>query len=356
MAYDDERDDKLVASADFDGPTRDRRCTDVLCLGLLFIMWGVMTGIGVYAVQEGDFRLVLYPLDYDGNVCGTDFGSTDMTDYPNLYYINSFTGGVCVSECPTVSDKLASELDTNLTESPAIDLRTFVTYGGVWQTDGALLEEDFLQVGNYSGSEDVLFCSEDSCFPDSDDVSASWSSSGVRKGFGYAYYAGDTFELLWRCYYTTQAERQIEEAVSDGSGGLAVVDDLTAAWNKIFADMYTARRYVFGFGFGLSTAISFVYIFLMRIPMLLDLMIWGSLLVTILLFFIGGYYSWKLAVDWDDADPQVVGDKTINVGDRKKDEVSCRSVQQTHANSSRSPRARNSLPLLCMLSVFSCWS
>ena len=79
-------DEKLVASADFDGPTRHRHCTDVLCLLLLCAVWVVMTAIGVYSVQEGDYRLVLYPLDYDGNICGTDFAA-DMTDFPYLLYV-----------------------------------------------------------------------------------------------------------------------------------------------------------------------------------------------------------------------------------------------------------------------------
>lgn len=63
--------DKLVAPADFDGPTKERHCTDVLCLILIIVSWVVMSGIGAYAVMNGDTRLILYPLDYDGNICGT---------------------------------------------------------------------------------------------------------------------------------------------------------------------------------------------------------------------------------------------------------------------------------------------
>jgi hypothetical protein len=40
---------------------------------LLFAMWTAMTGIGIHAVTNGDYRLVVYPLDYDGNICGTDY-------------------------------------------------------------------------------------------------------------------------------------------------------------------------------------------------------------------------------------------------------------------------------------------
>lgn len=336
MVYEEDN-EKLVRSADFDGPTKDRRCTDVLCIGLIFAMWGVMTGIGIYAMQEGDYRLVLYPMDYDGNVCGTDYGSIDMTEYPNLYYVNSFTGGVCVKDCPSVKlqdDENATETtdstsnattttadDSNSTtideETSRIDIRTFITYGGVWQADGAWLDPNFLETANYTGSEDALFCDEESCFPDSDDPSASWSSRGVRRGFGYAYYAGDTYELLWRCYYTTTAERQIEQALGgasdSGIGNLEIVNDATAVWNRLFADLYAARKYVLGFGFGVSLAVSFTYIFLMRLPILLDFMIWVSILMTIAMFGLGGYFSWQYADTWTNEDPQTVDDKTINV-------------------------------------------
>jgi hypothetical protein len=73
MAADDSENDKLVAPADFDGPIERRHCTDLLFLLLLICMWVAMTGVGIHAVTEGDYRLVLYPLDYDGNICGTDF-------------------------------------------------------------------------------------------------------------------------------------------------------------------------------------------------------------------------------------------------------------------------------------------
>jgi len=63
--------EKLSAPADFDGPTKDRHCTDLLCFLLIIASWVTMTGIGVYAVTNGDIRLILNPLDYDGNICGT---------------------------------------------------------------------------------------------------------------------------------------------------------------------------------------------------------------------------------------------------------------------------------------------
>jgi hypothetical protein len=80
----EEQGDKLVAAPDFRGPVEHRHCTDVLFLILLFAMWTAMTGIGIHAVTNGDYRLVVYPLDYDGNICGTDFAEDMVRTYiPN---------------------------------------------------------------------------------------------------------------------------------------------------------------------------------------------------------------------------------------------------------------------------------
>ena len=67
--YEEDKDcgEPLIAPPDFDGPTAKRHFTDVLCTLLLWIMWISMTRLGIYAIQNGDYRLILYPLDYAGN-------------------------------------------------------------------------------------------------------------------------------------------------------------------------------------------------------------------------------------------------------------------------------------------------
>jgi hypothetical protein len=70
-----------------------------------------------------------------------------------------------------------------------VDLRTLVTYGGIWQTKGAVLQPDFIIVANYNFTNDAIYCNQERCFPDPNDVTSSWDSPGVRRGFGYAYYA-----------------------------------------------------------------------------------------------------------------------------------------------------------------------
>lgn len=307
--YDHDR-EKLVAPADFDGPTKNRHCTDLLCFLLLIAAWVAMTGIGSYAVANGNIDLVIRPLDFDGNICGTSFGNqSDMTDYPYLLYLNSFTGGVCVRECPDL---------TNATADGLTDVRTLLTYGGAWQYEGggAELPADYIQVGDYSNSSDAIFCNNNNCYP-SNSTELSWLAPGVNQGYGFAYYAATTYELLFRCYVTTEAEARLAELTNANAtssvSDIGVVGDVSSFWNKLYADLYLARKYILGFGFGASMGVSLVYIFLMRLPVLLTATIWASIFATIALFYLGGYYAYSQAAHWAAAIPQTVGDQTIRV-------------------------------------------
>lgn len=300
MSFEDEESVKLVAPADFYGPTQQRHCTDTLCGVMIFLMWAAMSVIGISACTNGDYRIVLYPLDYDGNICGTDYAA-NMTEYPYLLYVNSYTGGVCVNKCPS----LRGQVENNVT-----DVRTLVTYGGVWQTQGAELPADFIQVANYSESKDARFCSLDSCFPNND-TQQSWNSQGVNEGFGYAYYVGDTFPLLWRCYLTSEAEDAIQLEVQSNTTMIQQQPGYDF-FNNLFADMWMARFYIFGFGFGVAVGISFVYTILLRLPLLLTFVIWSSVFISIAMFMLAGYYAVTQANTWDNQEPQVHDDTTIS--------------------------------------------
>jgi len=298
--------DELQAPADWDGPVEDRRCTDILVLLMLWASWIAMTGVGIYAVTEGDYRKVVFPLDYDGNICGTDYGDIDMTDFPKLYYVNSYTGGVCVKDCPEVSKALQNK-------SLVSDVRTLITYGGLYQVEGSIVPANYISIGNYTNSDDVVYCSQESCYPNASDPSSSWTTDGVAESFGMAYYAGDTYEVLFRCYYTVDAENEILDLVNAAEeGGLIPDEDAMRVMNKFYADVWVARYYILGVGLGASLVFGLFYIFLMRIPFLLKSIVWSSILLTIILFMVGGYYMYTTAQDWDDEDPQTVDDDSIN--------------------------------------------
>jgi hypothetical protein len=130
---------KLVAPADFQGPTDKRHCTDLFCLGLLLAVWIGLTAIGAYSIHNGDIRYVLYPIDYRGNVCGTNLGRDDMTNYSFLYHVNSMTGGVCVRQCPDFTGILGVLPDASQTQyNVTADVNTLITYAGNFQADNDL--------------------------------------------------------------------------------------------------------------------------------------------------------------------------------------------------------------------------
>jgi hypothetical protein len=259
--------------------------------------------LGVYVTQQGDYRLVLYPLDYDGNICGADFNGTDMTDYPYIYYVNNFGGGVCVESCPHLEGETADNVS---------DVFTLITYNGVFQPTqnqaqfGVLdgqpqVNPSFVRVANYSAlrSNATIACTDDTCYPNGDPAD-SFTSRGVRRGFGYAYYLGDSYEVVSYCFLTLAAQDRISAQINSTDAVLQVADTAYDFWTKLYADVYTARKYVLGFGFGLSLVVCSVYIFLMRLPCVLNALVWSSIFITIGLFLVGGYYCWSLAMDWSD--------------------------------------------------------
>ena len=88
---------QLEAPPDFQGPTDKRRCTDVFFAFVLIAVWALMTMLGMHVTQNGDYRLLINPIDYNGNVCGldnTERNGMDMTNYKYLYPVNFYGGGM----------------------------------------------------------------------------------------------------------------------------------------------------------------------------------------------------------------------------------------------------------------------
>jgi hypothetical protein len=51
--------------------------------------------------------------------------------------------------------------------------------------------------------------------------------------------------------------------------------DQAKSWvSDFFADMYHLRGYIFGFGIGIALFLSFFYLYFLRIPGVLSLMVW----------------------------------------------------------------------------------
>ena len=305
--FSDEGDNKgrLQAPADFDGPVANRRCTDILFALLLLVMWIAMTAVGVYSWNHGDHRAVLYPMDWSGNICGTNFGERDMTDFPKLVYINNLFGGVCVKECPKIDD--------------LVDTSSFITYGGVFQGPNATLPNDFVEVGNYTDIEGVRYCTDDKqngsvdC-PTNPDIS--YFSKGVWQGQGYAYYALDTIEVLGvRCIANPKALEKLDKLILTPDDNPLVdlnsLNEFRSVWNNLYGDIYEARYHIMLFGALAAMLVGFVYAQLLRVQFLLGIMIWGSILGSIGIIIGCGVYAYTIANKWSEADPQEKGNNDI---------------------------------------------
>lgn len=113
---DSEYGDPAEFDPSFNGPIRNRSCTDIICCILFMaVILGYMA-VGALAWLYGDPRHVLFPKNSTGWFCGTDTNK----DKPNLFYFNILkcatslnvlatamdgfqcpTRQICVKECPT---------------------------------------------------------------------------------------------------------------------------------------------------------------------------------------------------------------------------------------------------------------
>ena len=293
----------IRAPDDFDGPVKTRSCTDVFCLILMYLMFGTMTGIGIYSISKGDYRVVIYPMDFDGNICGTDYGNNtvDMTDYPYLYYVNSYFAGVCVKECPTFSG-----------EKESADAYALVTYGGFWKVSGTKkYKADNIEIADYSKSKNVRYCTTDTCYPKNSTVE-SFLSEGVNKGGGFAFYLLDTKSRLNRCIPSDTSLQYIANVTKAESDSMLSAATSASSWFvKLTGDLYRAKGIILGWGFGAALFLSAFYSFMLRFPGVIEIMVWGSILVTLVLVFGAGAYGIFLSYEWVSADPRVHTDKEV---------------------------------------------
>ena len=228
---------KFEIPNDFDGPIEERHCTDIFCSILLVATWIAMTVVGYYVWTIGDYRLVLYPMDYDGNICGIEFNGTNMTEYPKIVYINSFGGGVCVKECPSIPD------------APYVDVNTFITFGGLYRGTESNITMDDIEVANYSNAENHMVCDEDLC---PTNIAQSWTSVGVGEGKGFAFYAVDTIVVFGtRCLANPLAIDELEALteVNNLELDIEAVTEVGHVLSNLYGDVYKSRNYIFLFGF-----------------------------------------------------------------------------------------------------------
>eukprot|EP00916_Digyalum_oweni_P016386 GHVL01026873.1.p1 GENE.GHVL01026873.1~~GHVL01026873.1.p1 ORF type:complete len:269 (+),score=23.97 GHVL01026873.1:153-959(+) len=89
--------------------TEDRRCTDIPCCLIFLAFIGVLLYVLAIGASEGNPGRLYRGINYNGKVCGVDFG---VIDKPYLFWPTSpdppfevdLDTPVCISSCPTQED------------------------------------------------------------------------------------------------------------------------------------------------------------------------------------------------------------------------------------------------------------
>lgn len=229
-----------------------RGCTDCFCVLLIVLVWVGLTILGFIScgvitsttLPMGNPNRLLYATDYNGRICGV--GSNSANKY--AYYLLDKTV-VCVNKCP-------SELS----------LTTF-------------------------------YCkSEYQSIVDAD-------STGAIGAFNtYAYncmFSIPTTETINRCVPNLSSQ-QLATLSDTYDYNIPTVSTTSGqGWfNTFIADVYDQLGLIFGFGLGVSTALSFVFIYGLRIPGLMTIVIWFLILAVLVFLIVCSFLLWSLGVTY----------------------------------------------------------
>ena len=240
-------------------------------------------------LTAGDPRRLINPIDYNGRICGV---GTGVGDKPNGYYMLDGSGTnyfcpsrscnnptyfsffifksllvVCVTECPKEANYYAFVCRYELQSDADASLVDAYNYVPARQCMYKISTRKF--INRCLPNEDVF-----QAFQDAQDAASSVNVTLPS----YAQYG------------TSQ--------------------NANASWfNDFLGDLYNLRAYIFGFGLAVALGMSFVYLHLLRLPLLLFAIIWATILGLLAIFVAATVLLWNLADNWSKdgihSDPEV---------------------------------------------------
>ncbi|CAH2068395.1 unnamed protein product, partial [Iphiclides podalirius] len=86
---------------DFNGPTRNRSCTDILWLIIFILFLGLWGYVGFYSMTKGNVEKLLAPIDSKGQRCGLDSGLEDKKYLMFFDLTRCLSPGTPITGCPT---------------------------------------------------------------------------------------------------------------------------------------------------------------------------------------------------------------------------------------------------------------
>ena len=255
---------KLNPSAAFDGPVKQRRMNDPLCLIFLLATWGIASWVGFWSITNGNYDTLVHPADYKGRLCGVDADSSGQVLPAYWHPVDALSNGVCIAECPTVS---------NLEPSTRSDL--------------ICKEEDDLLAMDGCASGGTI----------SDDPSVLVTCGGCMFEMG-------STSMNDYCNPTAIApiiKKVNEVAEGQGQDPLDNWDsfEYTSYLQRFMRDLRTGFPIVGGAGFGGAAVFGMLYLILFRFPRCIGPTIWASAVLVpatlggagALLFFLANDYE-----------------------------------------------------------------
>lgn len=130
-----------------------------------------------------------------------------------------------------------------------------------------------------------------------------------------------TKKFINRCFPDTDvAEAALLAQQVAADNGVSISTDMAtystssasnSDWlDKFLADVKSLAPYIGGFGIGGAALLAFLYLYLLRIPGLLTIVIWGVILGIFVCLLVGAFLLWSLANTWAKdglhSDPEVM--------------------------------------------------
>lgn len=152
------------------------------------------------------------------------------------------------------------------------------------------------------------------------------ADSSVKDGYDYliqykCMYYLKTKSVLNRCWPNTDVSNAAIQAsnyaasynvsVSSNQTTYGTSNDKNSGWfSKFLGDVINLSGYIGGFGLGMATGASFLYLYLLRIPGLLPVLVWGVVIGVFACLLVGSFLLWDLAKSWANdgvhSDPEVL--------------------------------------------------
>jgi hypothetical protein len=228
-------------------------------------------------IRKGDPRRLVSGMDYHGNLCGvTNYVTPSGEDTLYLPKAYPMPSGylVCVDSCPkdTDYDKFICEYDVQ----HEID-----NLFGTSEMAADVMDES-------KKSLYVFYASRKQCMPSIESVSF----------LGYCVPKLKLNEVILRkanSTLTDSTESSAEVSLPIASKASSGSSDF---FDKAMADLTRVRYVIFGFGCGMSLILGMIFITLLKLPGVLHMFIWLSVIAIDVGLVAAGYYSKGVSAKW----------------------------------------------------------